>query len=70
MKCTLKRKTIYLYNDEWKKLETNKFWLKVRVGKKLVLPVKKKSYWSELGAVVNQQNQKIIMLLSIPHFII
>lgn len=63
-----KKKNTYLYNGEWKKLETNKFWLKVRVGKKLVLPVKKKSYWSELGAVIKSTKSKDYYAFKYPAF--
>lgn len=63
-----KKKNTYLYNGEWKKLETNKFWLKVRIGKKLTLPVQKKSYWSDLGPVVKSSKSKEYYAFKFPAF--
>lgn len=58
LKMHPKKKRMYEYDGEWKKLETKKTILKVRVGKKLTLPVPKKSYWSELGPVVKSNEDK------------
>jgi len=52
-----KKKKQYLYNNEWKNLETRKVTLKVKIGK-LTIPVQKKSYWSEHGPVLNSQENK------------
>ena len=46
-----KKKHLYRFNGEWKKLEKRPVWLKVKVKKWLpVIPVKKTTYWSEMGA--------------------
>lgn len=45
-----KRRT-YRYDGEWLTLEKRLVWLKVKVGK-LVVPVPKRTYWSELGPVL------------------
>ncbi|MGB1248203.1 MAG: penicillin acylase family protein [Chitinophagales bacterium] len=51
------KKLMYEYDGEWLKLEKKKTTLKVKVGK-LVIPVPKKSYWSELGPVVRSSKNK------------
>lgn len=58
LKMHPKKKNTYEYDGQWKKLETKKTVLKVRVGKKLVLPIPKKSYWSELGPVIKSNKNK------------
>jgi len=58
LKMHPKKKNTYEYDGEWKKLETKKVTLKVRIGKKLIIPVPKKSYWSELGPVVKSNENK------------
>ena len=58
LKMHPKKKRQYEYDGEWKKLETKKVTLKVRIGKKLTIPVPKKSYWSELGPVVKSNENK------------
>lgn len=58
LKMHPKKKRTYEYDGEWKKLETKKVTLKVRIGKKLTIPVPKKSYWSELGPVVKSNENK------------
>lgn len=58
LKMHPKKKKLYEYDGEWKKLEKKKTTLKVRVGKKLTIPVPKKSYWSELGPVVKSNEEK------------
>jgi acyl-homoserine-lactone acylase len=51
------KKNTYLYDGEWKELETKKVTLKVKVGS-IVIPVPKKSYWSELGPVLQSNKNK------------
>jgi acyl-homoserine-lactone acylase len=58
LKMHPKKKNTYEYDGEWKKLEKKKTVLKVRVGKKLVLPIPKKSFWSELGPVIKSNVNK------------
>lgn len=58
LKMHPKKKKQYEYDGEWKKLETKKVTLKVRVGKKLTLPIPKKSYWSAIGPVVKSNKDK------------
>ena len=47
-----KKKHMYRYNGEWKKLEKRPVWLKVKLAKGIVFPVKRKTYWSEYGATL------------------
>ncbi|MFT4969013.1 MAG: acyl-homoserine-lactone acylase [Chitinophagales bacterium] len=58
LKMHPKKKRQYEYDGEWKKLETKRTILHVRVGKKISLPIPKKSYWSELGPVVKSNENK------------
>ena len=50
------KKNTYLYDNKWKKLETKKTTLKVKVGF-LTIPIKKESYWSELGPVIKEKKE-------------
>jgi acyl-homoserine-lactone acylase len=52
-----RKKLEYRFDNEWKKLETRKVTLLVKIGR-LRIPVRKKSYWSELGPVLNSQKDK------------
>ena len=47
-----KKKRMYKFNGEWKKLEKRPVWLKVKLAKGIVFPVKRMTYWSELGATL------------------
>lgn len=47
-----RKKRTYRFNGEWKKLEKRPVWLKVKLAKGIVFPVKKTTYWSELGATI------------------
>ena len=48
LKMHPKKKLLYEFDGEWKKLEKRPIWLKVKV-KGIVIPVKKMSYWSVYG---------------------
>jgi len=58
LKMHPKKKNTYEYDGKWKKLEIKKTILHVKIGRKLVLPVPKKSYWSELGPVIQSNVNK------------
>ena len=58
LKMHPKKKNTYEYDGQWKKLETKKTVLHVKIGKKLILPVPKKSYWSDLGPVIKSNVNK------------
>jgi acyl-homoserine-lactone acylase len=47
-----KKKRLYKYNGEWKKLEKRPVWLKVKLAKGIIFPVKKMTYWSVYGATL------------------
>lgn len=47
-----KKKRMYKFNGEWKKLEKRPVWLKVKLAKGIVFPVRRKTYWSEFGATL------------------
>ena len=47
-----KKKRMYKFNGEWHKLEKRPVWLKVKLAKGIVFPVKKTTYWSKLGATL------------------
>ena len=47
-----KKKRVYKFNGEWHKLEKRPVWLKVKLAKGFVIPVRKKTYWSKLGATL------------------
>ncbi|MGB0369345.1 MAG: penicillin acylase family protein, partial [Flavobacteriales bacterium] len=47
-----KKKHTYKFNGEWHKLEKRPVWLKVKLAKGFVIPVKKKTFWSKLGATL------------------
>jgi acyl-homoserine-lactone acylase len=47
-----KKKRMYKYNGEWKKLEKRPVWLKVKLAKGIIFPVKKMTYWSVYGATL------------------
>lgn len=52
-----KKKHTYLYNGEWKQLKKRPVWLKVKIKKWLpVIPVRKVTYWSELGATIESKD--------------
>lgn len=51
-----KKKKMYRYNGEWKKLEKRPVWLKVKLAKGIVFPVKRMTYWSEYGATLESPN--------------
>ncbi|MEZ4978488.1 MAG: penicillin acylase family protein [Chitinophagales bacterium] len=68
LKMHPKKKLMYEYDGEWKKLETKKVWLKVRLGKKFTLPVSKKSYWSELGPALKSNESKDYYAFKYPSF--
>lgn len=46
------KKRQYKFNGEWKKLEKRPVWLKVKLAKGIVLPVRKMTYWSIFGATL------------------
>ncbi|TNF26213.1 MAG: acylase [Bacteroidetes bacterium] len=46
------KKNLYRYNDEWHKLEKRPVWLKVKLAKGIVVPVKRMTYWSTFGATL------------------
>ncbi len=51
------KKYTYRYNNEWKELEKRPVWLKVKIKKWLpVIPVKKTTYWSEIGATLESKD--------------
>lgn len=62
------KKNTYLYDGKWEKLETKKVWLKVKLGKNIIFPVQKKSYWSKLGAVVKSSKNKEYYAFKFPAF--
>ncbi len=47
-----KKKHTYKFNGVWHKLEKRPVWLKVKLAKGIVFPVKRMTYWSELGATL------------------
>ena len=47
-----KKKRTYRYNGEWHKFEKRPVWLKVKLAKGIVFPVKRKTYWSKYGATL------------------
>ena len=47
-----KKKQMYKFNGEWKKLEKRPVWLKVKLAKGIVFPVRRMTYWSELGTTL------------------
>ena len=51
-----KKKRMYKYNGEWKQLEKRPVWLKVKLAKGIILPVKKMTYWSVYGATLKSPN--------------
>ncbi|MDB5281398.1 MAG: peptidase penicillin amidase, partial [Bacteroidota bacterium] len=53
-KLKMKGKKYYEFDGKWVKLEKKPVWLKVGLGKnhKMVLPVKKMTYWSKYGATL------------------
>jgi len=46
------KKAYYKFNGEWLKLEKRPVWLKVKLAKGIVFPVKRTTYWSEYGATL------------------
>ena len=58
-----KKKKQYLWDDGYKKLETRRFWLKVKLGK-IIIPVRRKTYWSEFGPTFKAPNGKYYALRS------
>jgi acyl-homoserine-lactone acylase len=51
-----KKKRTYRYNGEWKELEKRPVWLKVKLAKGIVFPVKRMTYWSIYGATLESPN--------------
>ena len=47
-----KKKRVYKFNGEWHKLEKRPVWLKVKLAKGIVFPVKRKTFWSKFGATL------------------
>lgn len=47
-----KKKHYYKFNGEWHKLEKRPVWLKVKLAKGIVFPVKRMTYWSKLGSTL------------------
>lgn len=47
---------LYLFDNEWLKLEERKITLKVKVLGGIVLPIKKKVYWSKYGAAIKTKH--------------
>ncbi|MCB9204307.1 MAG: penicillin acylase family protein [Flavobacteriales bacterium] len=47
-----KKKRMYRFNGEWHKLEKRPVWLKVKLAKGIVFPVRRMTYWSKLGATL------------------
>lgn len=62
MKKGSKRK--YKFDNEYLKLEKRPIRLKVRIGKKLVIPVKKMTYWSKYGPTFRSPNGRTYALRS------
>ena len=62
-----KKKNTYLYDGEWKQLITNKVWLKVKVAG-IVIPVRKKSYISDLGPVLKSSKSNDYYAFKYPSF--
>lgn len=56
LKMKSKHSKYYEIDGQYKKLETKKVWLKVALKKNLVIPVKKKTYWSEIGPTLKSKN--------------
>lgn len=52
-----KKKLFYKYDEEYIKLEKKPVWLKVRLGK-LVIPVRKMTYWSKYGPTYQSPDKK------------
>lgn len=51
-----KKKRLYKYNGEWHKIEKRPIWLKVKLAKGIVFPVRKVTYWSKFGATLKSPN--------------
>lgn len=68
LKMHPKKKLLYEYDGEWKKLEKKKVTLHVKIGKKLVIPVPKKSYWSEIGPVIKSTKSGDYYAFKYPSF--
>lgn len=47
-----KKMRMYKFNGEWHKLKKRPVWLKVKLAKGIVFPVRRMTYWSELGATL------------------
>jgi acyl-homoserine-lactone acylase len=52
-----KKKLYYKFDDAYLKLEKRPVWLKVRLGK-IVIPVKKMTYWSKYGPTYKSPNKR------------
>jgi len=52
-----KKKHTYKFNGKWRKLEKRPVWLKVKLGK-IVIPVKKMTYWSVFGATLKSPEKE------------
>lgn len=46
------KKLLYKFNGEWKKVEKRPVWLKVKLAKGIVFPVRRMTYWSEFGTTL------------------
>ena len=47
-----KKKHMYRFNGEWHKLEKRPVWLKVKLAKGIIFPVKRLTYWSAFGSTL------------------
>lgn len=57
LKMNPRHKLQYQFDGEWKTLEKRPIWLKVRLGK-IVIPVKKTTYWSVYGPTLKSKKGK------------
>lgn len=47
-----KKKNLYRFNDKWLELKKRPIWLKVKLAKGIIIPVKRTTYWSVFGATL------------------
>ncbi len=57
-----RKRLLYRFNGEWRKLEKRPVWLKVKLAKGLVIPVKRMTYWSAYGATLASENKHMYAL--------
>lgn len=62
LKMHPKKKYLYEYDGDWLTLEKNPFWLKVKIGKFLNIPVRKVAYKSIHGAVLKSPGGRMYSL--------